>query len=63
MRHQARHAAVAVEKRVNPEQSVMSRRRKNRIRLVQCSVAFGEAREESRYGPGAHRDMRPQMRC
>ena len=53
MRHQPGDAAVAVEERVNPQQAVMRRRRRNDgLGLAELAVdlfeAFQEARQRAR---------------
>jgi len=54
VRHQARHAPVSIRERVNPQQAVMSgRRREDRFRAPERRVHLLEARHELRYGAGA----------
>ena len=58
VRHQPRDAAVAVEERVYPRQSVMrGRGRKNGLGLAEAAIDLLEAREETRDGRRADGDM------
>ncbi len=58
MRHQPRDTAVAVEERVNPQQPVMRRRRReNRFRFAKAAIGFLETPQEARYGWCADSDV------
>ena len=56
VRHQPRDAAVAVEERVNPQQAVMRRRRReDRVGPAEAAIDFLEALQEAGQGAGADR--------
>src|SRR5208282_2973279 len=53
VRHQTRDAAIAVKERVNPQQAVMRRRRReDRVRFTDAAIDFLESRKEARHGAG-----------
>ena len=58
VRHEPRHAPVPVRERVNPEQTVMRRRRrKDRFRAAERAVDLLKPRHEPRHGAGADRKV------
>ena len=58
MRHQPRHAPVAVEEGVNPQQAVMgSGRGENRVRLAETAIGGRETLQETGHGARAHGAM------
>src|SRR5262249_19019358 len=62
MRHQPSHAAVPVQKWVNPEEPVMRCScAENCVSLVQATVNLLEAAKETRDCPWTHGDVRPHL--
>ncbi|MNC91150.1 hypothetical protein D3C83_73530 [compost metagenome] len=62
MRHKPANSAIAVEEWMNPCKSVMGRcRSKNSFRDPQTAIGFFKAREKTRNGPRAYRNVFPNL--